>query len=122
MLECVLQLVGGHDVHQSAYYPISLLDIWNLLEVPVQLFLKTHLLLCLFLVIIMATAKVSNADAKLALNDVLVKNAKQYFVETSALFDEQCQHEGAHTRCCFRQIHWEGAEHSQMPCAHFSKQ
>ena len=31
----------------------------------------------------MATAKLSNADAKLALNDVLVKNAKQYFVETS---------------------------------------
>ena len=31
----------------------------------------------------MATTKLSNADAKEALNDVLVKNAKQYFIETS---------------------------------------
>ena len=32
--------------------------------------------------LIMATTRLSNADAKTALNDVLVKNAKQYFVES----------------------------------------
>ena len=32
----------------------------------------------------MATTKLSNTDAKAALNDVLVKNAKQYFIESSA--------------------------------------
>ena len=41
------------------------------------------LLLFLFPVIIMATARlrIPNADPKLALNDVVVKSAKQYFLK-----------------------------------------
>ena len=38
--------------------------------------------LSLIFFLIMATTRLSNADAKTALNDVLVKNAKQYFVES----------------------------------------
>ena len=46
--------------------------------------MKSLLLFFLIPVLIMATTKLSNSDAKEALNDVLVKNAKQYFIETSA--------------------------------------
>ena len=40
------------------------------------------MLLSLLFFLIIATTRQSNADAKVALNDVLVKNAKQYFVES----------------------------------------